>query len=445
MLNGLFCIEPERVTMYISGPVTGKDFVNRKTMLDALRRYAGDRQYCCLIGLRRTGKTSLMIKTMEHLPPEWVSGYFNVQTSIAVPEQFAITYVGSILFWVLHRQGLVAETTQPHFYDLHYVQRQALLLEDRSVSRYLLDMADALDRREVNYNQVLTQAFSFPQILSEAMNRPLALFIDEFQDVVQMDAYGLDSLKIFRSVTQMQTEVWYCLAGSSIYRLNQVVNSQDSPLFGQYKTFTVGHFGLDAAGELAAQQAGEPLPEPVLRLLYHFTGGFPFYLAVLAGTTVAIARREGRPVDEETFILAIAEEVATPGGTIAMHCREVFETRLLQATQSTVSRQIMHYLAHNQPAKAAAVGRAIGRSTDYARQILVRLVEGDLLHVQKRRYAITDPILTFWLARSYFDIEINPLAMINFAATKARLVETLRRELLPELKERAGLDDGQTV
>jgi AAA+ ATPase superfamily predicted ATPase len=427
--------------MYISGPVTGENFVNRQEILNALRQHAEDRQYCSLIGLRRTGKTSLMIKTMEHLPPQWVSGYFNVQTSIAVPEQFAVTYVGSILFWVLYRQGLVSETTQPHFFDLHYVQRQALLLDDQRVSRYLLDMADALDRREVNYTQVITQAFSFPQILSDALNRPLAIFIDEFQEIVQMDAYGIDSLNVFRSITQMQTGVWYCLAGSSIYRLNEVVNSQNSPLFGQYKTFVVGQFDFDAACKLAAHQAGEPLSEPVMRLLYHFTSGYPFYLAVLAGTTVAIAHRENRPIDEEAVILAIAEEVATPGGTIAMHCREVFETRLLQATQSTVSRQIMHYLAHNQPAKASDVGRAIGRSTDYSRQILVRLVEGDLLHVQKRRYAIADPILTFWLARSYFDIEINPLAMINFAATKARLVETLRRELLPALKEQAGFND----
>lgn len=419
--------------MYISGPVTGKQFINREAMLDALRQHAEDRQYCCLIGLRRTGKTSLMIKTMEHLPSEWLSGYFNVQTSIAVPEQFAVTYVGSILFWVLHCQALVSETTQPHFFDLNYVQRQALLLEDRQVSRYLLDMADALDRREVNYTQVLTQAFSFPQVLSDVLHRPLAIFIDEFQDIVQMDAYGLDSLKLFRSVTQMQTGVWYCLAGSSISQLNELVNGRNSPLFGQYKTHLVGRFELEAAAVLVAQQAGEPLPEPVLRLLYNFTHGYPFYMAVLAGATTAIARREGRPVDKEAFILAIAEEVATPGGTIAMHCREVFETRLREATQSTVSRQMMHYLAHNQPAKAAVVGRAIGRSTDYARQILVRLVEGDLLHVQKRRYAITDPVLSFWLAHSYFDIEINPLAMINFAATKTRLVETLRQELLPAL------------
>jgi len=425
--------------MYISGPVTGKNFVDREEILNALRQHAGDRQYCSLIGLRRTGKTSLMIKTMEHLPPEWLSGYFNVQTSIAVPEQFAVTYAGSILFWVLHRQGLVDDTTQPHFFDLNYVQRQALLLDSRSVTGYLLDMADALDRREVNYSQIISQAFSFPQILSDTLNRPLAIFIDEFQDIVQMDAYGIDSLKIFRSITQMQTGVWYCLAGSSIYRLNEVVNSQGSPLFGQYKTFVVGQFDLDAARELAGQQAGVPLPESVLRLVYHFTGGYPFYLAVLSGATANIAQREGRPIDEEAFILAIAEEVATPGGTIAMHCREVFETRLLQATQSTVSRQIMHYLAHSQPAKASDVGRAIGRSTDYARQILVRLVEGDLLHVQRRRYAITDPILTFWLARSYFDIEINPLAMINFAATKARLVDILRRELLPPLKAQAGM------
>jgi len=386
-----------------------------------------------------------MIKTMERLPLEWVSGYFNVQTSIAVPEQFAVTFVGSILFWVLHRQGLVSEPTQPHFFDLNYVQRQALLLEDRQVTRYLLEMADALDRREVNYTQVLSHAFSFPQILSDALDRPLAIFIDEFQDIIQMDAYGIDSLKIFRSITQMQTGVWYCLAGSSISRLNDLVNSQDSPLFGQYKTFTIGKFDPDAARRLAILQAGRPLPEPVLRLLYDFTHGYPFYLAVLAWATASIAQREGRPVDEEAFILAIAEEVATPGGTIAMHCREVFETTLRQATQSTVSRQIMHYLAHNQPAKASVVGRAIGRSTDYSRQILVRLVEGDLLHVRKRRYSITDPILTFWLARSYFDIEINPLAMINFAQTKARLMETLRQELLPTLKERAGFNDGPTL
>jgi hypothetical protein len=64
----------------------------------------------------------------------------------------------------------------------------------------------------------------------------------------------------------------------------------------------------------------------------------------------------------------------------------------------------------------------------------VRLVEGDLLDVQKRRYTITDPVLTFWLARSYFDIEINPLAMIDFDNTKAHLVETLRQDLLPALK-----------
>lgn len=427
--------------MYISGPVTGKQFVNREEMLDALCQYAEDRQYCCLIGLRRTGKTSLMIKTMNYLSSEWISGYFNVQTSIAVPEQFAVTYVGSILFWVLHCQGLVSETTQPHFFDLNYVQRQALLLEDHQVSRYLLDMADALDRREVNYTQVLTQAFSFPQILSDALHQPLAIFIDEFQDIVQMDAYGIDSLKIFRSITQMQTGVWYCLAGSSISQLNELVNGRNSPLFGQYKTHLVGSFELDAARSLATQQAGEPLPEAVLHLLYNFTHGYPFYLAVLIGATVSVARRESQPITEDAFILAIAEEVATPGGTIAMHCREVFETRLREATQSTVSRQIMHYLAHNQPAKAAVVGRAIGRSTDYTRQILMRLVEGDLLHVQRRRYAITDPVLSFWLAHSYFDIEINPLAMINFAATKARLIETLRQELLPKLKEQVEIAD----
>jgi hypothetical protein len=34
--------------------------------------------------------------------------------------------------------------------------------------------------------------------------------------------------------------------------------------------------------------------------------------------------------------------------------------------------------------------------------------------------------------------------MINFAETRARLVEALRQELLPDLKEQAGFDDNSS-
>lgn len=416
--------------MYISGPVTGRRFVNREAMLRELGQHAQTRQYCCLIGLRRTGKTSLMLNLMDLLPADWLMAYFNVQTSIAVPEQFATTYVGSILFWVLQRQGLVDQSTLPHFFDLGYAQRKGLALRSDSVTAYLIEMGNVLARREINYAQVLQLAFAFPEVLNQALGRPMAVFLDEFQDLAQMDAYNVETLNLFRSTAQMQTGLWYCLAGSSISQLNMLVNAPESPLFGQYKTFLVSGFDLPAAQALIELQAGEPVSESAVRLLHTFTAGHPFYLTILASAASTATRRAGQPLDEEHVLSAIIEEVCAPTGAIAMHCRQVFETMLRMATQSTVSRQIMHYLAHHQPATAAEVGRYIGRSPDFIRQILVRMVETDLLQVRRYRYAITDPVLAFWLARSYFDIEINPLTQINFEATRARLFDELRQTLL---------------
>ncbi len=414
--------------MYISGPVVGDNFINRQKILADLQQHAAQRQYCCLIGLRRTGKTSVMIKAMDNLPPEWLGCYFNVQTSIAVPEQFATIYIGSILFWVLHHQKLADEASLPQFFDLLYTQRQALQLNSRPVDEYLLEVASVLERRELNYGQILQLAFSFPQVLTDALGRPVAVFIDEFQDIVQMDAYGLETLKLFRSITQMQS-VWYCLAGSSISLLNSLVNDKESPLYGQYKTYLVGSFDLEAARELITRQAGQPLPESIVRIIYEFTGGYPFYLAVMAGATAAAV--QGGPVDEDAVIAAIVNEVCSPTGTIATHCRQVFNTMLRMATQSTVSRQVMYYLSHNEPDTAAGVARYVGRSPDFIRQILQKMVETDLLTYQNRRYSITDPVLAFWLRKSYFDIEVNPLAQIHLEETKQRLTQELRREILP--------------
>jgi hypothetical protein len=425
--------------VFISGPVTGKKFVNREVMLRELGQHAQTHQYCCLIGLRRTGKTSLMINMMDLLPSDWLSSYFNVQTSIAVPEQFATTYVGSILFWVLQQQGLVDQSTLPHFFDLGYAQRRALALKNDTVTAYLIEMGNTLSRRNINYNQVLQLAFTFPQVLSQALARPLAVFLDEFQDIVQMDAYNVETLNVFRATTQMQSGLWYCLGGSSISQLNTLVNAQDSPLFGQYKTFLVSGFDFPAAQELISLQAGQQVSEPVARLLHDFTAGHPFYLTILASVAASEAQMAGQPLDKDHVLTAIINEVCAPTGTIAMHCRQVFETMLRMATQSTVSRQIMHHLAYHQSATAAEVGRAIGRSPDFIRQILVRMVETDLLQVKKYHYSVTDPVLAFWLARSYFDIELNPLAQIDFEATRARLFADLRETLLgagePEGKE----------
>lgn len=413
--------------MYISGPVVGENFINRQKILADLERHAAQRQYCCLIGLRRTGKTSVMIKAMDNLPPEWLSCYFNVQTSIAVPEQFATTYIGSILFWVLHRQGLADEASLPQFFDLLYAQRQALQLDSRTVDEYLLEVANVLERREINYSQILQLAFNFPQALTDALDRPVAVFIDEFQDIVQMDAYGLETLKLFRSITQMQS-AWYCLAGSSISLLNSLVNNKESPLYGQYRTYLVGGFDLEAARELITRQVGHALPEPIIQIIYEFTGGYPFYLAVVAGATAAAV--QGGEVDEDAVIAAIVNEVCSPAGTIATHCRQVFNTMLRMATQSTVSRQVMYYLSHNEPDTAAGVARYVGRSADFIRQILQKMVETDLLTYQNRRYSITDPVLAFWLRKSYFDIEVNPLAQIHLEETKRRLTRELRQEIL---------------
>jgi hypothetical protein len=417
--------------MSISGPVTGDLFVDRETMLADLVAAAKQHQYSCLYGLRRTGKTSLMFTTMERLPDPWISVYFSIPGAIGVPERFATLYVGSILFWTLRSMSLVQDRSLPAFYTLSYAQREALALNDNEINRYLLDLARQLERRDIDYSQVLQMAFALPGILAQALDRPIAVFLDEFQELLHLDAYALDILGLFRTTTQMQVGAcWYCLAGSSISHLSAMVTDPGSPLYGQYQLIHVG--GLEKAGAhlLVERLAGQPVPTGVTRFLYAYTAGLPFYLSVLSTASARLA--QGETITHEHCLAAIVDEVCMPGGTVAMHCRHTFATMLRTATQSTVAQQIMSILARHGNVTASQVAHEIGRTPPAIYQILSRLVDVDLIYVAKRRYAISDPVLAFWLRRGRFGVEANPLALLDTEKTRQRLMLELREEL-PEI------------
>lgn len=419
--------------MSISGPVTGDLFVDREAMLMDLVAAAEQHQYSCLYGLRRTGKTSLMFTTMEHLPAPWLSVYFSIPGAIGVPERFATLYVGSILFWALRSMSLAQDGALPAFYTLSYAQREALALNNNEINRYLLDLVRQLERQDIDYSQVLEMAFAFPGILAQSLDRPIAVFLDEFQDLLHLDAYALDILGLFRTITQMQVGTcWYCLAGSSISHLSAMVTNPSSPLYGQYQMIHVG--GLEEAGAhlLVERLAGRSVPTGVTRFLYEYTAGLPFYLSVLGETSARQA--QGEMITHEHCLAAIVDEVCMPGGTIAMHCRHTFDTMLRTATQSTVAQQIMSILAHHETVTASQVAHEIGRTLPAIYQILARLVDVDLIYVAKRRYAISDPVLAFWLRQGRFGVEANPLALLDAEKTRQRLIAELREEL-PEIRD----------
>ena len=428
--------------MRISGPVVGESFVNRRAELAALEEYAVDRQFCCLLGLRRTGKTSIMLELSRRLrerPERYVPVYFNIQPAITVPEQFVVAYVGALIFGALKEMGIASSEEGPFYNDLHYVQRKALAFKSERINDYLLELGGLLSRRELNYQQLFQVGFGFAEVLAKALERPLAVFLDEFQEVVQFKAYNMPVLALFRGVTQAQTRVWYCLAGSSITMLNRLINSEGSPLFGQYRTFLIGPFAFDATRDLASKIVGHTLPAEFYRQLYGFTRGYPFYLTII-GTTVRRLLENGMVKAEDALLLSILEEIYNPVGTVALHCKEIFSTFLQMATQSTISRSIMLFLANKgESASASEVARKVGRSRDFVRQVLMRLVEVDLLQVTNRRYMITDPILAFWLAHNYSQFEADPMKLVAFEENKERLLTELRSEIAKLRSERGFL------
>ncbi len=406
-------------------PVTGAEFFNRSETLERL--LSTGRNYA-LIGLRKSGKTSILYEFEKRLKkPDTIPVHIYLLFS-ETERSFLTKYAAAVLYSFLE-QGTETAITEPreNLNDLivKTIERLPALTSD------LIAVLNELDKKpDIG---IASRIFDLPYLLSKHTGNTSIIILDEFQ-VVQN--FNIDMIDLLRQKIQTQRGVHYVVAGSAIGMMQGILTSSASPLFGHFEILSVGSFDYNWSRCFVTTHLSRSelvIGEKLLNFLIAVSGGFPYYLAVLVDRIIEYCHAGSvKQVNQKAIIHAFDRDVFDISGKIFVYFTDSLE--------NTFQRRNIGF--HIEILKAIATGSTkqsqIARYTTKMPQELSRplrfLEQAGFVTRNGMEYFITDPMLKTWLSVAY------PLQMeLSFIKDGKRLdafdrkieemITTYRREL----------------
>lgn len=212
----------------VGKPATREYFIDRKNELGKLESLVlGVKEQSAsnvvLIGMRRTGKTSIMINLIERLRdnkkiiPLLISCY-----GISSKSRFSKMLKDAVIEAYVDKTG-----------DKAYWKRLMKIMKDtgrtlaETVSEVSLSELD-LKLRDIksDEDQLIIEAMEYAEKLAQEKDVFFLIMLDEFQDAI---GWGDPTLKKMRTVIQSQKRICYVLAGSAMTVMQDLVIREDLP------------------------------------------------------------------------------------------------------------------------------------------------------------------------------------------------------------------------
>lgn len=376
----------------VGRPVTGEYFVDREeelrrlvSLVEAVEK--GSSSNSALIGLRRTGKTSVLenlglrLKANAKIVPVIVNCY-----GIAAKSRLAKVIVDGTIDSYVRKTG-----------DKAYLKRLAKTLAEaaKSASERVSEVRFAefslsLRDKSTEEDALIENALGYVGSLAEEKGVFFVIMLDEFQDAIR---WGDDTLKRIRTVVQSQKRVCYVLSGSATTVMRNLVYNHRSPFYRQLveipvrklEKAVVGAF-LEARFAVAKIRTMSSIIEKIADL----SGGYPDYVQRL-GLELYLSTGEGGSLTEEGVGRAYEDMVLRLDGE--------FENYF--STFSPLEREILVALATGK-IQPSEVAREVRKPIFNISKTLTMLMNyGVIERPMKGQYRITDPVFADWLNRRF--------------------------------------------
>ncbi len=245
-------------------------FTDREGEVVELTDDALNGQDVVLFAPRRFGKSSLMWRVSQDLiARRALVAHVNLMTTPTVTrlaEKLARTVyddIASPLFRAKERLSI--------FQGLRVRPLVTVNPDDGSLSFSF----DAAPRPE-DIGATLERLLELPGQLAGERKRPVVLILDEFQEVVEIDA-GLP--RLMRSVFQEQPEVAHMYLGSKRHMMQRIFNDENEPFWRSAKQVELGVIGEEPFGHYIEQQfarTSRGIEETAVEAILAVTGGHPY-------------------------------------------------------------------------------------------------------------------------------------------------------------------------
>ena len=283
-------------------------FTNRVVELETLELYKnrllqGEANKIAFIGTRRIGKSTVLYEFIKrHAANRKLNMiYVNLQRMVMEPLSFAKSYIGLATKWVVKDR----EDNFANYDDPDYCMLQLQKLHPQA-AEYLFQFIKLTQVRNVSLKSVLEQAFQFPKILSECLNRPFIVMIDEFQDIMLLNNFKQlpDILGFLRDRFQIHQSILYVFAGSYIRLMQSIIEDPNSAFFGQINPYYLSNFDKKDSMYFLnriSKQLQFDLPDEVKKKILKISAGHPFYMEILTSAANEAALIDGEPLTPESI------------------------------------------------------------------------------------------------------------------------------------------------
>ena len=376
----------------VGRPVVGEYFVDREEELRRLQILVagvqkGASSNIALIGLRRTGKTSILenlevlLKPNAKLIPVIANCY-----GIATKSRLAKVLVDKTI------ESYVCKTGDNAF--LKRIKKAIGEVAKSAVERIsevkFAEFSLKLQDKNTEEDFLLEEALQYIEALALEKDVFFVVMLDEFQDVIR---WGDDTLKRIRTVVQSQKRVCYILSGSATSIMRDLVYKQQSPFYRQLVEIPIKKLDKSTANDFLKRRftcAKMEASDSVIAKIVALSDGYPDYMQRL-GLELYLSIGHGHSIAEAQVDKAYENMVVSLDGEFDNYFSNF----------SPLEREILVALAIGK-IQPSEVARAVRKPIVNISKTLTKLMNYSIIEKpMKGQYRITDPILADWLNRRF--------------------------------------------
>ena len=348
-----------------------------------------------LLGLRRMGKSSILLSMKERLDGEKKVIPITVNVAgIPTRQVFAKVYMKAVLNGYMSKTGnrtLLKKIKDGIKEGVKSVGEWTDQV-DVSVAEYI-KFSIMVSKKESDEEEVIEHALRYPEVLGSDDGALFVIMIDEFQDLLKL---GSQFLITMRRVIQEQKSVTYILAGSAPSVMRDMAYNPNAPFYRQLYDIRVQSLPADDVFKFLTNRfgvAGVRAGHDSLNAIWERSQGCPDYVQRLALRALVRCREGGRRSISPSDVERAYED---------MIARLGFDFESQFRSFSDREREVLIAMAHSDNG-VATIAKRINAPLTSIPMTLRRLISKDMVRKHmEHRYMIIDPVFADWL-RSRFD------------------------------------------
>src|SRR5579859_5345553 len=291
---------PRRNPFRFGDVATGEHFTDRQAETTELISDLRSGQSVLLISPRRYGKTSLITAVIDKVRKQHLLVAYVDLLRTTTKERFASQLAAALYAGLtpaveraVHRAGELFQSLP--------LRPKITLNQDGSPSFEFTAAPGSTD-----IDQTIDRLLEVPQEVAKRRKRQAVIVLDEFQEIVALDA---ELPARMRAAFQFQPDVAHVYLGSRQHLLRNVFTDANSPLYNSAKVFPLGPIEREAFGRFIAERfasTGVPISAEAIMHLLSITNGHPHDTQKLGYFAWAAAESENTPATVDTVDGAFA-------------------------------------------------------------------------------------------------------------------------------------------